>query len=143
MRPARIATLLTALAVIGILAGPAAAATRTRWTGADYCAVYSDRSGWSSVGGGSCNVGPGKSTNSSWKRAYILDFTHFRVVNAYTKGTVTTYASLRAMLTGIQQYASSGWMWVANKRGNGDYGFLLVKKSSCNGSSGWAIAPAC
>ena len=106
-------------------------------------AVYSDRSGWSSVGGGSCNVGPGKSTNSSWKRAYILDFTHFRVVNAYTKGTVTTYASLRAMLTGIQQYASSGWMRVANKRGNGDYGFLLVKKSSCNGSSGWAIAPAC
>lgn len=144
MRSTRVLTALTALAILAIMAAPTLAATRTRWTGADYCAVYSAQAGWSSIGGGSCNPTPATQANASWTRSYILDFTGHKVYNAKTRAVVSNYASLTAMMTGIQQYASPGWMWVANKKGGtAGYVFLLVKKSSCSGSSEWAIAPAC
>lgn len=143
VRLIRMATALALVASLSISATASAAAPTDRWTGADYCVVQNDKNDWASVGGASCNPAKSSQPSASWKQALILDFTMYKVIDAYREVPIETYDTLEEMLDGIQVYASDGWMWVANEGGNGDYVFNLVKTAACAGNSDWAIAPAC
>lgn len=139
----RIFKAVCAVALLSALAVPTVTAA-TRWTGADYCAAQNGKGDWALVGGASCNPAPTTQANAAWKQALILDFKGLKTTNAYTRKVVEHYASLRAMLTELTaNHASKGWMYVANKKGNGDLVYLMVKKASCAGSSSWYLAPAC